>query len=367
MRQAINVILWMCLTVFCLLVEGGRAHACSYPMPFYGFSTSTWDRIDTIPINGSWAVHGSYGSWTDADAPEPVFNVEVYNEEGKPIGGKTTFIPYGKKHIYQGPDVGYSQSAFVIWTPDQDLELHTVYDAHILRYEEGEALNQDYYSGTGSFSTTSAFESTEPHAGLAPVRSQAEYVDIPAYNQTCEQRRPCRDGCGCNTYRWSTRYYRFPIIELDFTQPDDPSTGQFYHVIEDVNGKIRDIVWTESAKPNTTFELDHGDEAPIELTIRTFALGESEPVATHEYTLTEEDLPPLESTDFIAEKAPKKCRNRSVTTVHTDGYKAPSQGCASATSHPMGIAWILFTFCLLLRLRLASNSDRVYAAKQCKN
>src|SRR5690625_4121522 len=105
----------------------------------------------------------------------------------------------------------------------------------------------------------------------------------------------------------------------------------------------------------------------LPISFLTYALGHDQPVVRTEYTLTEEDLPPLESTEFIAEKAPKKCRNRSVTTVHTDGYKAPSQGCASATSHPMGIAWILFTFCLLLRLRLASNSDRVYAAKQCKN
>lgn len=365
MRSTIHLHLVACLVLLASLCHSERAHACSYAIPLYGFQNAPSEGEDKVPINGSWATTGSYGSRANIDAPPPTFVATVKDEAGNHIEGKTTFIPYGKKYVNQGPDVGYTQSAFVLWTPDQPLHLNASYTATIHR-PDAQAAGDDSY-GEGRFKAVAALEGTATHTGLTLQKIQAEYVDTPAYNRTCEERRPCRDECGCSTFEWSTRYFRIPVLELDFTQPDDPSTSQFYHVIEDVNGKIRDIVWTESAKPNTTFELDHGDEAPIELTIRTFALGESGPVATHEYTLTEEDLPPLESTDFIAEKPPKKCRNRSVTTVHTDGYKAPSQGCASTTSHPMGIAWILFTLCLLLRLRLASNSDRVYAAKQCKN
>jgi len=365
MRRTIQFFLIACFVIAGLWAENTRAYACSYATPLYGFSNGWPDAEDTVPLDGSWATFGTYGESAELDAPAPVFVAVVKDANGNEVKGRTTFLPFGKRYENTGPDRGYTQRAFVAWTPDEPLTLDTSYTVTISR--PGDDALQDYYVGRGAFKAVASLESGAPHAGLNLLKSQAEYVDTPAYDQECKERRPCTDGCGCRTYQWSTRYFRIPVIEIDFSQPKAVNNLQFYHVIEDARGKARKVLWSDDAKINTTFELEHGDEAPITLTFLTYALGHDQPVVRTEYTLTEEDLPPLESTEFIAEKAPKKCRNRSVTTVHTDGYKAPSQGCASATSHPMGIAWILFTFCLLLRLRLASNSDRVYAAKQCKN
>lgn len=353
MRTSILWALLSCIVFAGLSLSMPAAHACSPVYVSIGFWSPSDTPLQNIPINGGWAAIGRYG--TNETSQDPAFDMRVLNEDDEPVDGRFNLIPYGYKSNPYGET--YEQAALVTWTPNQDLQPNHHYRVLFASRPTDEERPDEAYHEQGSFFTGDETHRVNADQSLAIANSQAEYVDTPAYDRKCVEKEPCPSSCGCQTFRWSTRYYRIPTIALTVRQQGDDPNTQFYHVIEDEKGAIRDLLWSDTKQINTIIKLDHGDEAPLKLTIHTYAIGNDAPIATVEHTINADDLPPLEGTDFEAESQPKKCRNRSAVIVHNDGYQAPPAGCFTTSTTSNSSLFFTSILCLLLLFRPRKRSN----------
>lgn len=357
MRKSILWALLACIALVGMMLKPPTADACSPVYVPIGFWPHTYDPLQDVPLQGSWAAIGSYG--TNETSQDPAFDMRVLNENDEPVDGHFKVIPYGHSVNFYGKI--YEQDALVTWTPDQELQPNHYYRVFFADLYNAETPPDDAYDERGSFQTGETRDVLSASKSLSIAGVQAAYVDTPAHDRQCVEKEPCPSSCGCETYRWSTRYFRIPSISLELWQQGDGENTQFYHVVEDADGTMRNLFWRATRQIHAMINLDHGDEAPIALTVHTYALDGTEPIATLEYIITEEDLPPLKGTDMVAEDTPKKCRNRSAVVVHNDGYKAPPSGCSSATSTPASSMFlmVILSFLLLFRFRSATEAHGI--------
>lgn len=317
------------------------SEACQPYVPMGGFWPIGVEHESTIPVDGSWLSVGNYGVYREDAEIYAEFGVK--DEQKAWVEGEATVETYGE---LRADGEGYVQRMFVIWTPDEPLEPNQKYTLHSRTSDQEHAWGwvQDFY-------TSDAHQNADFSQGAKIAKIDAEYVDRPARNYRCREKKPCTTSCGCMQYYWSTRYFRIPTFDVAVQWPDLGEDSQYYTVVEDGAGTVLDIIPSTQRDAKRVYRLDHGEEAPFEFVLKTYRVGEDTPFDTDTHTITAEALPWPESTDFKPEPRPRSCAKRTTESLHSEGTSPPG-GCSSASSSASTWLSLLWGVALLACLRL---------------